>query len=107
MSSLPEFWDTVVAAISSSRGSEKLKFDEIRDVVISENIRKREVGDLSGIALNIDQRGEVRRKAKIYIVYQNQLIEEYPWKDQAWLVGIVEKRAVLDELYKAKEETKN
>ena len=45
MSSLPESWDTVVAAISSSRGSEKLKFDEIRDVVLSESIRKREVGD--------------------------------------------------------------
>ena len=40
MSSLPESWDTVVAAISSSRGSEKLKFDEIRDVVLSESIRK-------------------------------------------------------------------
>ena len=38
-------WDTVVAAISSSRGSEKLKFDEIRDVVLSESIRKREMGD--------------------------------------------------------------
>ncbi|KAK7307279.1 hypothetical protein VNO77_40196 [Canavalia gladiata] len=32
-------WDTVVAAISSSRGSEKLKFDEIRDVVLSETGR--------------------------------------------------------------------
>ena len=40
MSSLPESWDTVVAAISSSRGSEKLKFDEIRDVVLSDIIRK-------------------------------------------------------------------
>ena len=29
MSSLPESWDTVVARISSSRESEKLKFDEI------------------------------------------------------------------------------
>ena len=29
MSSLPESWDTVVAAISSSRGSDKLKFGEI------------------------------------------------------------------------------
>ena len=29
MSSLPEWWDTVVAAISSSRESSKLKFDEI------------------------------------------------------------------------------
>ena len=40
MSSLPESWDTVVAAISSSLGSQKLKFDEIRDVVLSESIRK-------------------------------------------------------------------
>ena len=29
MSTLPESWDTVVIATSSSRGSEKLKFDEI------------------------------------------------------------------------------
>ena len=34
MSSLLESWDTVVAAISSSRGYEKIKFDEIRDVVL-------------------------------------------------------------------------
>ena len=40
MSSLPESWDTVVVAISSSRGSEKLKFDEIRDVVLRKSIRK-------------------------------------------------------------------
>ena len=40
MSSLPESWDTVVAAIRSSRGSEKLKFDEIHDVVLSECIQK-------------------------------------------------------------------
>ena len=40
MSSLPESWDTVVAAISSSRESNKLKFNEIQDVVISESIRK-------------------------------------------------------------------
>ena len=45
MSSLPESWDTIVAVISSSRGSEKLKFDEIHDVVLSESIRKREMGD--------------------------------------------------------------
>ena len=54
MSSLSESWDTVNAAISSSGGSEKLKFDEIRDVVLSESIRKREVRDLSGSALSVD-----------------------------------------------------
>ena len=34
MSSLPESWDIVVATINNSRGSEKLKFDEIRDVFL-------------------------------------------------------------------------
>ena len=58
MSSLPEFWDTVVVAISSSHGFEKLKFDEIRDVVFSESIRKRKVRDSSGSALSVDRRGE-------------------------------------------------
>ena len=35
ISSLPESWDTIVAAINNSRGANKLKFDEIRDVVLS------------------------------------------------------------------------
>ena len=38
MSSLPKSWDTVVVAISSSRGSDKLKFGEIRNVVLRESI---------------------------------------------------------------------
>ena len=78
MSSLPESWDTFVAAISSSRGSEKLKFDEIRDVIHSESIRKREMGDSPGSALRLIEGGEVRRKAKINMVDQNQRIEENP-----------------------------
>ena len=64
MSSLPETWDTVVAAISSSRRSEKLKFDEIRDVVLSESIHKREVGDSSGSALSVDRRGRSKTKGQ-------------------------------------------
>ena len=40
MSSLPEPWNNVVAVINSSRGFEKLKFDENRDVVLSESIHK-------------------------------------------------------------------
>ena len=62
MSSLPESWDTVVAAISSSRGSDKLNFGEIRDVVLSESIRKRETGDSSGNALNVDRRRRSKPK---------------------------------------------
>ena len=64
MSSLPESWDTIVAAISSSRGSEKLKFDEIRDVVLSESIRKREVGDSPGSTLSVDRRGRSKMKGQ-------------------------------------------
>ena len=71
ISSLPESWDIVVAANSNSRGYVKLKFDEIRDVVLSESIRKREVRDSSGSALIVDRRGEVRRKSKINMVDQN------------------------------------
>ena len=64
LSSLPESWDTVVAAISSSRVSEKLKFDEIRDVVLSESFRKREVGDSASSALSVDQRGRSKTKGQ-------------------------------------------
>ena len=62
MSSLPESWHNVVAAISSSRGFDKLKFDEIRDVVLSESIRKREIRNSSGSALNVDRWGRSKLK---------------------------------------------
>ena len=55
---LPESWDTIVAAISSSRGSEKLKSNEIQDVVLSKSIHKRKLGDSSNSAHNFDQRGK-------------------------------------------------
>ena len=64
MSSLFESWDTVVVAISSFRGSEKLKFDEIRDFVLSESIRKRVVGDSSGSALSVDRKGRSKMKSQ-------------------------------------------
>ena len=54
ISSLLESWDTIVAAISSYRGSNKLKFDEIRDVVLNESIHKREIGDPSDNAVSVD-----------------------------------------------------
>ena len=40
MSSLPESRDTIVAAISSYRGFEKLMFHEIYDVALKESIQK-------------------------------------------------------------------
>ena len=64
MSSLPESWDTIVAAISNSCGSKKQKFDEIRDVVLSDSICKRKVGDSWGNAFSIDRRGRSKTKGQ-------------------------------------------
>ncbi|KAE8673419.1 hypothetical protein F3Y22_tig00111783pilonHSYRG00183 [Hibiscus syriacus] len=41
LSSLPDSWNTTVTAISSSSGNNKLKFDIVRDLVLSEEIRRR------------------------------------------------------------------
>ncbi|VFR01674.1 unnamed protein product [Cuscuta campestris] len=49
LSSLPESWDNVITAISISRGSKKLRFDEIRDVVLSET---ENIGD--ALILSVD-----------------------------------------------------
>ena len=64
MSSMRESWDTVVVAISSFRVSEKLNFDDIPNVVLSEDIRKREVGDSSGSALSVDRKGRSKMKSQ-------------------------------------------
>ena len=76
ISSLPESWDTVVAAISSSRGSEKLMFDEIRDVVLSKVLANEKWEIHRAVLSALIKGGEVRRKAKINMVDQNQRIEE-------------------------------
>ena len=63
MSSLPESWDTVVATISNPQGFDKLKFDEIRDVVLSESIYKWKIENSLDNALSVDRRG--RSKSKV------------------------------------------
>ncbi|GJV83806.1 retrovirus-related pol polyprotein from transposon TNT 1-94 [Tanacetum coccineum] len=40
LSSLPESWSGTVTAVSGSTGSTKLKFDNIRDLIIGEDIRR-------------------------------------------------------------------
>ena len=44
LSSLPESWNATVTVVSSSSGSNKLKFDDVRDLVLSEEIRQKRVG---------------------------------------------------------------
>jgi acyl-activating enzyme 14 len=47
LSSLLESWNATVTTVSSSSGSNKLKFDDVRDLVLSEEIRRRESGESS------------------------------------------------------------
>ena len=47
LSSLPDSWNATVTAVSSSSGNSKLKFDDVRDLVLSEEIRRRESGETS------------------------------------------------------------
>ncbi|CAA0830927.1 Unknown protein, partial [Striga hermonthica] len=47
LSSLLESWNATVTAVSSSSGSNKLRFDIIQNLVLSEEIRRRELGEPS------------------------------------------------------------
>ena len=58
LSSLPESWNATVTAVSSSSGGNKLKFDDVRDLVLSEEIRRRESGESStSSVLHTESRG--------------------------------------------------
>ena len=46
-------------AVSNSTGKEKLKYNDIRDLILAEEIRRRDAGETSGSgsALNLETRG--------------------------------------------------
>ena len=46
--------------VSNSTGKEKLKYNDIRDLILAEEIRRRDVGETSrsGFALNLETRGK-------------------------------------------------
>ena len=59
LASLPNSWDAMRMAISNSTGKEKLKYNNIRDLILAKAIRRRDVGETSrfGSALNLETRG--------------------------------------------------
>ena len=63
-SSLHESWDTIASAVSSARGSNALKYVEIRDVILSESICKKYSGESSNSALNVRSKGKQRGQSK-------------------------------------------
>ncbi|RVW51035.1 Retrovirus-related Pol polyprotein from transposon TNT 1-94 [Vitis vinifera] len=60
LASLPNSWETMRMTISNSTGKEKLKYNDIRDLILAEEICRRNAGETSGSgsALNLETRGK-------------------------------------------------
>ena len=59
LASLPKTWEAVRMAVCNSTGKEKLKYNDIRDLILAEEIHKRDAGETSGSssALTLKTRG--------------------------------------------------
>lgn len=57
LSSLPESWSGTVTAVSSSVGGAKLTFESIRNLILSEDVRRRSIGESSSSLLSAEDRG--------------------------------------------------
>ena len=60
LASLPNSWEAMRMAISNSTGKEKLKYNDIRDLILVEEIRRRDAGESLGYGstLNLETRGK-------------------------------------------------
>ena len=43
LASLPNSWEAIRMVVSNSAGKSKLKYDDIRDLILSEEVRRRDV----------------------------------------------------------------
>jgi len=68
LSSLPDSWAATVTIVSSSTRENTLKLSDIRDLILSEDIRKRDSGEssshVSNSALNTEGRGRTTQKGQ-------------------------------------------
>jgi hypothetical protein len=63
--SLPERWNGLVMAVSNSvSSSNTLKFDDVVGVILSEEMRWKSIGETSGNALNMENRGRQKDRGK-------------------------------------------
>jgi len=63
--SLLERWNDLVMAISNSLyGSNALKFDDIVGVILSEEMRKKSIGETSGNELNMENKGRKNERGR-------------------------------------------
>ena len=66
LASLLNSWGAMRMVVSNSTGKEKLKYNDIRDLILAEEIHRRDTGESSrsGFALNLETRGRGREKFK-------------------------------------------
>ena len=75
LTSLPNSQEAMRMTVSNSTGKEKLKYNDIRDLVLAKEIRRRDASETSGFsfALNLETRGRVndRNSNRVQIKIQN------------------------------------
>ena len=58
LASLPNSWEPMRAAVSNSVGTQKLKFNDVRDRILAEEVRRIDSGEAStSSAFNVENRG--------------------------------------------------
>ncbi|KAB5537804.1 hypothetical protein DKX38_015337 [Salix brachista] len=64
LASLPNSWEAMRMVVSNSAGKSKLNYDDIRDLILAEEVRRRDSGEISGSrsALNVDSRGRAQNR---------------------------------------------
>ncbi|GKA91669.1 hypothetical protein Tco_0813594 [Tanacetum coccineum] len=60
--SLPESWSGTVTTFSGSTGSTKLKLDNIHDLILREDIRRKTFGEYSNSLLSAEDKGKGRKQ---------------------------------------------
>ncbi|GJT08596.1 hypothetical protein Tco_0843058 [Tanacetum coccineum] len=62
LSSLRESWSGTVTTVSGSTGTTKLKFDNIHDLILGEDIRRKTSGEYSNSFLSAEDKGRGRKQ---------------------------------------------
>ena len=59
LASMPNSWGAMKIAVSNSTGKEKIKYNNIRDLILAKEVRRRDACETSGSgsALNLETRG--------------------------------------------------
>ena len=64
LASLPNSWEAMRMAVNNSIGNSKLKYNDMRDLILAKEVRRRDASEYSGFgfALNLEHRGRSNSK---------------------------------------------